>query len=86
VVHQSSRYELEPIVWLQQWALILVYNMPTRRRQEISQSRHSRPVPPLSPPSSRRRIQTRTPLCFTYKHQYAENLALLLRGVTKHAI
>jgi len=28
VVHQSSRYGLEPIVWLQQWALILVlYNV-----------------------------------------------------------
>jgi len=24
VVHQSSRYGLEPIVWLQQWALILI--------------------------------------------------------------
>jgi len=24
VVHQSSRYGLEPIVWLQQWVLILV--------------------------------------------------------------
>jgi len=27
VVHQSSRYGLEPIVWLQQWALILVINI-----------------------------------------------------------
>jgi len=31
VVHQSSRYRLEPIVWLQQWALILVlYNADCR--------------------------------------------------------